>query len=333
MSEIVEPHVLVASTMLDVSTDAVVREIARRGVRCTRINTETYPFETSLTMKLQGGPARDAASVIGVRRAADRELLAVAPTSIWFRRIRSPTRPAEMSPGVFEFCLRESRSTLLGIVTALPSRVMSPPSKVWAAEHKIAQLQAAIDCELTIPDTVVTNEAAAVRDAFRAFDRRMIAKPARSGFVDYGDEQHAVYTTQVLEEHLADLDGTRWSPVIYQRLVEKSCDVRATYVAGTFFVAEIDSQTDPAATIDWRRTNDPSLPHRLSQLPSGVENKARRLMQRLGLEFGALDFVRTPDGEYVFLEVNPNGQWLWLDDRLELGITAAIATWLGESSS
>ena len=56
-------------------------------------------------------------------------------------------------------------------------------------------------------------------------------------------------------------------------------------------------------------------------------------MQRLGLEFGALDFVRTPEDRYVFLEVNPNGQWLWLDDSLNLGITAATANWLVECGS
>jgi D-alanine-D-alanine ligase-like ATP-grasp enzyme len=51
-------------------------------------------------------------------------------------------------------------------------------------------------------------------------------------------------------------------------------------------------------------------------------------MRRLGLTFGALDFVMTADGDLVFLEVNPNGQWLWLDDQLDFGISEAVAAWL-----
>ena len=52
-------------------------------------------------------------------------------------------------------------------------------------------------------------------------------------------------------------------------------------------------------------------------------------MDRLELNFAAIDLIETPDGEHVFLEVNPNGQWLWLDDMLKLGISQAVADWLG----
>jgi glutathione synthase/RimK-type ligase-like ATP-grasp enzyme len=247
---------------------------------------------------------------------------------IWFRRVRQPICPDGMSPGVYDFCLRESRSTLLGTVNIAGTRIMSSPECVWRAEHKLIQLKMANECGLLIPETVVTNEPSAVEAAFSRFNGRMIAKPARSGFVDYGDEQHAVYTTQILREHLADVDSARWSPVIYQELIEKRCDLRITYVGGLIFVAEIDSQSDPEAKIDWRRTINPELPHRRAQLPQAIEDRVRTLMMRLGLQFGALDFVHTSENEYVFLEVNPNGQWLWLEDVLDFPISAAIADWL-----
>ena len=56
-------------------------------------------------------------------------------------------------------------------------------------------------------------------------------------------------------------------------------------------------------------------------------------MDALDLQYGALDYVLTPDGQFVFLEINPNGQWLWLDDMLSLGITTAIAEWLTKEPS
>lgn len=132
----------------------------------------------------------------------------------------------------------------------------------------------------------------------------------------------------VLDGHLDDLTGAYMSPTIFQPLIQKRVDVRATFVGEELFVAEIDSQTDAAAMVDWRRTANPSLPHRRARLPSEVELASRRLMKELGLIFGALDFIRTPDDRWIFLEVNPNGQWLWLDDMLEFGITDAVADWL-----
>ena len=51
------------------------------------------------------------------------------------------------------------------------------------------------------------------------------------------------------------------------------------------------------------------------------------------LQYGAIENVLTPDGQFVFLEINPNGQWLWLDDMLSLGITTAIAEWLTKEPS
>ncbi len=56
------------------------------------------------------------------------------------------------------------------------------------------------------------------------------------------------------------------------------------------------------------------------------------MMKRLDLSFGTIDLVETPEGDYVFLEVNPSGQWLWLDDKLDLGISDAVASWLAETA-
>jgi glutathione synthase/RimK-type ligase-like ATP-grasp enzyme len=48
-------------------------------------------------------------------------------------------------------------------------------------------------------------------------------------------------------------------------------------------------------------------------------------MRRLGLEYGAIDLRLTPDGEYVFFEVNPAGQFLFVEHACGLPISAALA--------
>jgi glutathione synthase/RimK-type ligase-like ATP-grasp enzyme len=205
---------------------------------------------------------------------------------------------------------------------------MSHPRCVWEAEHKLLQLATARRMGLTIPGTLVSNNPEDVRAAFLRFGGAMIAKPVRSGYVEVGEQPFAIYTSQVLAEHLESLEGAELSPIIYQPLLEKRSDVRVTMVGDQLFAAEIDSQTDEAARVDWRRTENPGLPHRRTELPPSIREASSRFMRALGLQFGALDFVLTPSGDYVFLEVNPSGQWLWLDDRLGFGITDAIAAWL-----
>lgn len=323
-------HVLIVSTVLDLATDAVVRALTARNVCVTRWNTEDYPFASRLTV---AATQTATSAILTPSLSAPVDLSAV--TAVWYRRVRTPEAPRGMDEGVYDFCLRESRASLLGtLLGALPidARWMSAPTAVWSAEHKVLQLAVARECELLVPDTLVTNDADAARAAFDRFGKRMVAKPVRTGYVEVGGVPHAIFTSAVAIEDLADMHGADLSPVIYQPLIDKRCDVRVTVVGDRVFIAEIDSQTEPSAQVDWRRTDDPLLPHRRGTLPPKVEEQVVQLMRRLGLAYGAIDFIATPDGRLIFLEVNPNGQWLWLDDQLDLGITSAIADWLAPES-
>jgi glutathione synthase/RimK-type ligase-like ATP-grasp enzyme len=315
--------VVIFSTSVDVATDAVVAELTHLGVEHCRIDTERFPFDTTITLDFQSTEAP-------ILLLGDVALAPGSVRSVWYRRLRIPTKPVEMNPGVWDFCVRESRSVIVGAALAIDAPAMSPPAAIWRAESKPYQLAVAEKCGFSIPRTLITNCPIQVRAAFQSFGR-MIIKPTRSGYVDYGDEQHAVFTSEVLETHLEHVADARWSPSIYQELLEKRCDIRVTVVGNEIFAAEIDSQGDPRAKVDWRRTENPDLPHRRTTLAPDLIEKIKRLVKELGLQFAALDFVHTVRGEFVFLEVNPNGQWLWLDDKLDLGITNAVATWLARS--
>ena len=78
------------------------------------------------------------------------------------------------------------------------------------------------------------------------------------------------------------------------------------------FAVEIHSQEYEEARVDWRKGNMTHLPHQLHHLPPSIENKCTALVKKLGLAFGAIDLILTPEGKYVFLEINPNGQWAWI---------------------
>jgi glutathione synthase/RimK-type ligase-like ATP-grasp enzyme len=327
-----KPHVLIVSTALDLSTDSVVRALNVRGVRVTRWNTEDFPFESELSVYLSSpsGASAHGTSAHLIRHGGERVDLSDV-SAVWYRRARMPEAPAGMDPGIYDFCMRESRAALYGsLLAVLPddARWMSRPGNIWAAEHKLLQLRVASEAGLLIPETVVTNTVREARAAFKRFGGHMIAKPVRTGYIEVGGAPHAIFTSEVGQSDLKDMRGAGLSPVIYQQHLKKRFDLRVTAVGEDLFVAEIHSQENEAARVDWRKTDDPHLPHRRGSLPAATTSAIRALMRRLGLTFGALDFVMTADGDLVFLEVNPNGQWLWLDDQLDFGISEAVAAWL-----
>ncbi|HLO96319.1 MAG TPA: hypothetical protein VK195_18575 [Burkholderiaceae bacterium] len=309
---------LILSTIADVATDYVVKGLCEAGVDHLRVNTEDIPFLRTLEFSV--GDGLPASLYLDGRHRLN-------PTSIWYRRLRIPAQPAQMQDGVYEFCLQETRSALLGSISSLPGRWMSRPSDVWRAELKPYQLAVAQGMGFRVPRTKITNDPLAIRSAFETFGP-MVVKACRSGYAVVDGEERAIYTSRLLKEHLEYIDEARLSPAIYQEQIPKRYDIRATIVGNMVFAAAIDSQSDVEAAVDWRHTADPDLPHYPIELPDSVTTKLLQLMDHLGLTFGAADLVLTPNGDYVFIEVNPSGQWLWIDDKLQLGITDAIVSWL-----
>jgi glutathione synthase/RimK-type ligase-like ATP-grasp enzyme len=90
------------------------------------------------------------------------------------------------------------------------------------------------------------------------------------------------------------------------------------------FAVAIDSQRDPHARHDWRHSQRQRLPFVPHRLPPEIESRCIALVERLQLSFGAIDMILTPDGRYVFIEINPNGEYDWIEHKTALPITDAI---------
>jgi glutathione synthase/RimK-type ligase-like ATP-grasp enzyme len=134
----------------------------------------------------------------------------------------------------------------------------------------------------------------------------------------------SLFTGLLTEKELANLELIQLTPGVFQELVPKAYEVRATVVGRRIFTARIDSQAKAETKIDWRhRPFD--VDHHPISLPPEVELKILALMEAFGLMFGAFDFIVTPDGDHVFLEVNPAGQYMWIESITGLEITAALA--------
>jgi glutathione synthase/RimK-type ligase-like ATP-grasp enzyme len=257
---------------------------------------------------------------------------AVTPSSVdavWMRRSSRPNFPQSFSEGDRKAARNELIAFQGGLYELLPRDVLwaNPIAARDAANFKIAQLAAAQAVGLSVPATIVTNDAGEAR--------RFVAACAQGGaiykpFLTYqwhGTERVSYAVTTLVDE--ADLDDPAqllWSPGIFQRLVPKACELRVSVFGRTCVSARLFDQD----AIDWRTGEMKVEPY---VLPAPIEEKVHALMDRLGLTMGMIDFIVTPDGEHVFLEVNEQGQFLWVEDMCpEIGVLDVCARFFAGKS-
>jgi glutathione synthase/RimK-type ligase-like ATP-grasp enzyme len=137
--------------------------------------------------------------------------------------------------------------------------------------------------------------------------------------------QPFVYTNRVREEDLVGAEALRHSPMVFQELIPKAFELRVAYVAGETFAGALDVSGTSRGQTDWRRVAPEECRWEKAELPGEVASGLQALMSELGLVFGAVDLICTPASEYVFLEVNPGGEWGMLERDLGLPISEAIA--------
>ena len=310
--------VLLVTASYDEAAEQVAHHINQVGARTFRLNTDLFPTEIKATFDPHSGLLLE--SDAGTVHSS--EIM-----SVWYRRNVNATLPDHLNQYDQEFCVRESRNFLEGTLQSIQtSRWLSDPAAIWRAERKPYQLSIASQLGFTVPRTLITNEETAAR-RFAAC-RQLVAKAVSSGYIDSPLGYRAMFTTELSSSDLEDLSGLGLSPVTFQEKIQKVSDIRVTVVGEELFAAEILSQNHSSSATDWRATADPDLEHRVHILPTQLGQLCLRLVERLGLEFGAIDLALNTDGTYTFFEINPNGEWLWLQYKLGFPIAEKIAQWL-----
>ena len=221
-----------------------------------------------------------------------------------------------------EFALREWRSALDSLDAFTPgARWINRRAADAAARHKPLQLMAAREVGLAVPETLISNSPDAV-SAFVADDGGYVYKTL-TWF--HGPPDRVVFTSPVRAADVqADRQAIALAPGIFQRRIPKRYELRVTVVGDRALAVRIDSQARADTRLDWRR-NQFEVPYCRHDLSPELEEALVALTGRLGLTFGAHDLIVTPDGETVFLEVNPIGQWLWLERATGIDVSGAVA--------
>lgn len=308
--------ILILTAPDDLHADVVGRHLrGRRPV--LRFDPAQFPKITSLTVAFAGGSwsatVDDDIDPVDLR----------STTVVWNRRpgrpLPDPGLPEEAKVDVADQSLAftEDLWALLG-ATWLPG----PPR---GGLGKLVQLRLAAELGFSIPDTLVSTDPGAFARFYRSHDGAVVSKLIGGSRLNSEGSGFVRYTERVEPWEVTGMAAVSHCPVIFQHYVPKALELRVTVVGDQVFPAEILSQVSRHTRTDWRRYDHRTTPVRPHTFPVEMSARCAALTLRLGLLFATIDLVLTPAGEYVFLELNANGQYLWIEELTSLPISAAVA--------
>lgn len=298
---------LVLTNSQDATADYLTAELKKKGIKYVRLDTDTLLSISSFSYGGCGPRLR-----IYGQWYAPEDFHAT-----WYRRPERLRAHHLTGYPEGEYILDEWSEALESFLAHISiDRWVNHPANNSRASSKLEQLTTAKQFDLMIPSTLVTQNADELRQFFTKHGGQVIVKPMASGQVRRESENadSLIYTNPIREADLSDLTDLRACPTFFQHLIPKVSDIRITIVDSDFHAVELlAADPDGRQRCDIRRNNMNDVIYSAIDLPHDIECKLKKLMSRYGLRFGAIDMVVDRQGSWYFLEINPNGQWAWLD--------------------
>ena len=320
--------ILIITNKEDVHPTPVIKHLNKRGISVFRLNTEClltdYEFYWQCERYIVDFYIRNVSNGI--------EIYGHDITAVWERRPENPkTLPLKNCEGINKHNLAEAREFLSFLLYYLSSSFcIGHHLYDRSAASKMLQLQIASELGMQVPATIFSNRKEDIVGFAKQYNNIVLKQIDNAPLWINDKYEYVFYTRKLLASQLEDQPEEAFVQTVsfVQNYIEKQFELRITVVCDDVFACKIDSQIMGAekGAIDWRQGYDYGLRHEIYKLPESIAEFCRNFLQKMHLNFGCFDLIVTPNGEYVFLECNPNGQWLWIEDATGLSISEAIAT-------
>ncbi|MFP1906719.1 hypothetical protein ACLEDZ_15120 [Lonsdalea quercina] len=304
---------LLVTNRRDITTDYIVLELKKRGEKYYRLNTELLPEAECILSYLN---YNDWSILLN-----NKLLIGGTVKGAYFRRPGKPIIPnCVVDAGARKYIEDEWGGFLKSLYMRLEGLWLNSPTNIVLAEDKPRQLLLANKIGFLLPETIITND---ILQAKKLGFGNIIVKPLRQPLLS-GKDERVIFTSRVPKLSFTDRESFSLAPVIVQHEISKKYDVRVTVVGNKVFPVAIWSQDNPNTEVDWRVGSRTDLKHEIINLPSEINQKCVELVSLLGLKYGAIDLICDKNNNFWFLEINPNGQWAWIENQTGLPIASAI---------
>lgn len=322
--------ILIITNKDDVTVDFIVKELQVRDVQYYRLNTEDIPDKIHVNFDLNQN------TFMLVDKIKNIKFNLLSFSSVYYRRplLSDFDYIENVSLQELNYLRSEITYILEGIYKVLRNKYwLNDVYSIREAENKIYQLQMAQEVGFRIPTSLISNESEQVYNQKRKCNNDCIIKPIKSGNMKDVNHSKVVFTTKLSDEQFENNERIESFPIFIQENVHKQFDLRITVIGNTVYTAQIHSQLEKDSEVDWRKGQQ-ILEHSNHELPTEIVGMCIELTKKMNLNYSAIDMILDKNGNYIFLEINPNGQWAWIEKRLDFPLSKRIVDMLlreGES--
>lgn len=298
-----------------------------RGINFTRLNTEDIGLTVSIDLSVSNNSVD-----FKIVFPDDTTLLRSAITGVYFRQPIPPNLKELVVEEELDFANVEVLELLRSVWRMLPDELwLNHPKKLWAASNKLEQLAVAASIGLLIPNTLVSSNLSSIESFSKNENSELIAKAIRHGFINKDRSVFLAGTQRIPKDFAGIIDNYAAVPMMFQKEIQRDCDLRVVVVDDKIFPTSI-IYDDHSKNVDWRISDlqGEQLKYSKTTIPPALEDKCKSIVRLFGLRYSSIDMIKDISGNYYFLELNPNGQWAWIEQSTGYPIRDAIIDSLGK---
>ena len=250
-------------------------------------------------------------------------------SKVWHRRARLNLLNLEKVPNkeILSYIKKENDALYKSIEIYL--KESSEYVGSWLKEtenYKITQLLYAKEIGIDVPDTLVTNNKSELLSFFRKCNQIIVKDIRYPVYINIdSDVLLSKGVKRVMLEDIQTLEDL-FSPMLFQKEILKKFEVRVFFFQEKYYAMAIFSQDDEKTKLDYRNYNRENPNRNVPViLPQILIEKLKLLMKKYDLNTGSIDLIFSHENQFVFLEVNPQGQFEWLSKNCNYYIEKDIA--------
>lgn len=331
-----KPSCLIVTSELDTHADAVIKHInnSNSSVKIVRLNLETFIQNSLYAYEWEslGRLNQDYLHFLDSQKNAQNVKV------IWWRNFQSSEQynvlPEVTNEWAINYCQKETESLVYSLIGLYPNaNWVNCWHQINLAFYRINQIPLAHKLGLKIPATIVTNSYEKALNFVQSQGECVVKSMIRHPSFSYNGKQYKCYTRKIDVETLENMkDSIHLCPVFIQKKVYKKAEYRVTIIGKNTFICRIDSQTiqDENVSVDWRIAETDKILHYPDNLPSEYLRKLDDMLKEFKLKFGAFDIIKDEQDNLYFIELNPDGQWYWIEILTGMPMTKAMVELIEE---
>jgi glutathione synthase/RimK-type ligase-like ATP-grasp enzyme len=311
------PKVLILTKKMDIESDLLGIQCLKNGIDYVKITEEDIPLNFHVEFKV--GKFNDSMLHLGKRKFNIDEI------KIILFRYFDPKFLNYYSGGVHQMYLAQQWYQAFNCLPiALDAIWINNPQRTFESENRLNQLLSAQRLGFSIPETLITNEMEAAKKFFKRFPKSTIVKVLHHHEIYLNQKSYRFLTNNIETSHLSKFNELTYAPVIFQKKIENDSEIRVTVINDKAFSCKISTIKEKRNFSDLHKIKEKELIFSEISLDKKIEKLCIKLNRKLGLLVSSIDFVQGKNGELLFLEINPIGDWNWIEKHTNLPITKSM---------